>query len=191
MELKWILQLAGVLLGLLYLYLEYKAHIALWAVSMIMPVVHGCLYFQSGLYADAGMQVYYVSAAVYGWVCWRKGNRHTGATRSIGHTPPAQVPRLLAVLAAAYALLAWLLVTFTDSQVPYWDALTTALSIVALWMLSRKWMEQWLVWLVVDAVTVGLYAYKQLPLTAALYVVYCVLAVVGYFHWKKLSISGN
>jgi nicotinamide mononucleotide transporter len=79
-----------------------------------------------------------------------------------------------------------LLVSFTDSTVPFWDALTTALSVVAMWMLSRKYIEQWLVWGVVDAVTVGLYLYKEIPLTAALYALYTVLAVAGWLRWRKV-----
>ena len=74
---------------------------------------------------------------------------------------------------------------FTNSTVPFWDALTTALSVVAMWMLSRKLIEQWLVWGVVDLITVGLYLYKEIPLTAALYGLYTVLAVAGYLRWRK------
>ena len=78
-----------------------------------------------------------------------------------------------------------MLVRFTDSTVPFWDSFTTALSIVAMWLLSRKYMEQWLVWLVVDITTVALYIYKGIPLTAGLYVVYSALAVVGYLKWRR------
>ena len=74
---------------------------------------------------------------------------------------------------------------FTNSTVPFWDSLTTALSIVAMWMLSRKYVEQWLVWLAVDVITVGLYLYKDIPLTAGLYLLYSALAIAGYRRWKK------
>ena len=191
MELKWILQVVGVLLGFLYLYLEYKADIRLWVVSLIMPLVHGCLYFNAGLYADAGMQAYYVLAAVYGWVRWRWAKVPSGQSKPISNMPLRSVPVLLACLAAVYALLVWFLLTQTNSTVPYWDALTTALSIIALYMLSEKWVEQWLVWLLTDAITVGLYIYKEIPLTAGLYGVYCVMALAGYFRWKKMADTGK
>mgnify|MGYP003800841941 FL=1 len=79
-----------------------------------------------------------------------------------------------------------MLVNFTDSTVPFCDSLTTALSIVALWMLSRKYIEQWLVWLVVDAITVGLYLYKEIPITAGLYTLYTCMALAGYFRWRRM-----
>lgn len=185
MELKLILQIAGVVLGLLYLWLEYRADIRLWIVGLIMPLVHGALYYQSGLYADCSMQVYYVLAGVYGWIVWRNAPRHKRAAARIGHTPLRQVAGLVAVYAAAHAGIYLLLTNFTDSVVPFWDAMTTAGSIVAMWMLSRKYVEQWLVWLAVDLVTVGLYFYKGIPLTAGLYALYSALAVAGYLRWRK------
>lgn len=230
MELKLILQLAGVLLGLLYLWLEYRADIRLWVVGLVMPLVHGTLYFESGLYADASMQVYYVLAGLYGWAVWSKARRRSAGTLPspvgndvpadapdavrtdrvagkgfgsaakpaaasagkasaalrIAHTPLRRVPALAAVYLAAHAALYFLLLRFTNSTVPFWDAMTTAASIVAMWMLARKYAEQWLVWLAVDLVTVGLYLYKGIPLTAGLYALYSVLAVAGYLRWRKL-----
>ena len=107
-----------------------------------------------------------------------------GKQRPIGHTPLRQAAGLIAVYAAAHTGIYFLLVGFTNSTVPFWDAMTTAGSIVAMWMLSRKYVEQWLVWLAVDLVTVGLYLYKGIPLTAGLYALYSALAVAGYLRWK-------
>ena len=107
------------------------------------------------------------------------------AALRIGHTPLRTVPALAGVYAAAHIGLYLLLTRFTDSTVPFWDAGTTALSVVAMWMLSRKLVEQWLVWLVVDLVTVGLYLYKDLPYTAGLYALYSALAVAGYLRWRR------
>ena len=115
-----------------------------------------------------------------------EGAKRAAALR-IGHTPLRTVPALAGVYAAAHIGLYLLLTRFTDSTVPFWDAGTTALSVVAMWMLSRKLVEQWLVWLVVDLVTVGLYLYKDLPYTAGLYALYSALAVAGYLRWRKLA----
>ena len=200
MDIKLLLQIAGVLLGLLYLWLEYRADIRLWIVGLVMPLIHGALYYKSGLYADCSMQAYYVLAGLYGWLVWRRRGRKTdagltgpedaeGAKRAaalrIGHTPLRTVPALAGVYAAAHIGLYLLLTRFMDSTVPFWDAGTTALSVVAMWMLSRKLVEQWLVWLVVDLVTVGLYLYKDLPYTAGLYALYSALAVAGYLRWRR------
>lgn len=181
-DLKLILQVVGVVLGLLYLYLEYRVNIYLWIVGMVMPIVHGCLYFNSGLYADAGMQLYYVSAGIYGWLVWKNVPKKS-AKLEITHVPVRMWMRLLVLYAVLHAVIYLVLVSLTNSTVPVLDSLTTALCIVAYWMLSRKYVEQWLVWLVVDAVTVGLYVYKGIPITAMLYSVYTVLALVGYFRW--------
>lgn len=191
MELKLILQIVGVVLGLLYLYLEYRANIWLWVVGIIMPIVHGSLYFRSGLYADASMQLYYILAGLYGLFVWLRGgsSKQSGQAKEelrISHTPLKVGLGLLILYGALHGLLYWLLITFTDSTVPILDSFTTALCIIAYWMLSRKYVEQWLVWLVVDAVTVGLYIYKGIPLTAGLYGLYTCLAVVGYLRWRRM-----
>ncbi len=188
MDWKLILQLVGVALGLLYLYLEYRANIWLWVVGIIMPIVHGTLYFRSGLYADCSMQLYYILAGLYGLWVWKRGSRKEqgGVETPICHTPSENWMQLVVFYVAIHAALYVLLTTFTDSTVPFLDSFTTALCILAYWMLSRKYVEQWLVWLVVDAVTVGLYLYKGIPLTAALYGLYTVLAVVGYLRWRKV-----
>ncbi len=185
MELKLVLQIVGVRLGLLYLWLEYRANIWLWVVGAIMPMVHGLLYFESGLYADSAMQCYYVAAGIYGLVVWLVGKRRKENRLEIGHTPLRLIFPLVLMYAVAFGVIYFVLTRYTDSTVPLWDAMTTALSMVAMWMLSRKYVEQWLVWLVVDAITVGLYIYKGIPLTAALYGLYTALAVVGYYRWKN------
>ncbi len=197
MDWKLILQLAGIVLGLLYLWLEYRADIRLWIVGLIMPVVHGVLYYRSGLYADCSMQVYYVLAGLYGWAMWQRGrsrmknakNIPTARTApksfAITRTPLRQVPLLVGAYALVHVGIYLLLVRFTNSTVPFWDSFTTALSVVAMWMLSRKYAEQWLVWLVVDLTTVGLYVYKEIPFTAGLYLLYSALAVAGYLRWNR------
>ena len=185
MELKLILQIVGVVLGLLYLWLEYRANIWLWIVGAIMPCVHCVLYYQSGLYADCAMQGYYILAGLYGLVVWLMGRKRTERPLKIAHTPLRLLFPLVAVYGVLHAALYYLLAEFTDSTVPFWDSMTTAMSMVAMWMLSRKYIEQWLVWLVVDAITVGLYNYKGIPLTGALYALYTALAVAGYLRWRR------
>ena len=154
MELKLVLQIVGTLLGLLYLWLEYKANIWLWIVGAIMPVVHGVLYLNSGIYADAAMQLYYVLAGVYGLCVWMRGTKRAERVVSIQHTLSKWIFPLVAVYLLLHILMYYVLSEFTDSRVPFFDSMSTALSIVAMWMLSRKLVEQWLVWLVVDMISV-------------------------------------
>ena len=185
MDIKLILQIVGIALGLLYLWLEYKANIWLWVVGMLMPCVHCVLYYKSGLYADCAMQAYYIAAGLYGLAVWLLGHKRTEKPLKIDHTPLRLALPLVVIYGVLHAAIYFVLVRFTDSSVPFWDAMTTAMSMVAMWLLSRKYIEQWLVWLVVDAITVGLYFYKGIPFTAGLYTLYTALAVVGYLRWKR------
>lgn len=188
---KLVLQLAGIVLGLLYLWLEYRANIWLWAVSIVMPMVHGVLYYRSGLYADMAMNVYYVIAGFYGWIVWLRGSggKSDKPALRISSTPWRLGVILTVVGAVVWAAIYFILVHYTDSTVPVLDSLTTAMSIVALWMLSRKYLEQWLVWLAVDAISCGLYIYKGIPFTAGLYGLYTILAVAGYMRWRRVMLS--
>ena len=178
------MEILGFVLGFLYLWLELRASIYLWIVGAIMPAVYALVYFDAGLYADCGIQIYYILAAVYGWWAWafRNGEKQETPILSI---PRRYVLPLALVALACFVALAWLLIHCTDSTVPYSDAFTTSLSIVAMWMLSRKYVEQWLVWCFVDALYVALYIYKDLYFTAVLYAVYALIAIYGYFDWKR------
>lgn len=185
MELKTILQLTGIILGLLYLWLEYRASAWLWIAGLVMPAVHGFLYFKSGLYADFGMQIYYILASLYGLAVWLGGTERNKRRILIQTTPLHLWPWIAASCLLALGVIYLILTSFTNSTVPFWDALTTAMSIIAMWMLSRKFTEQWLVWAAVDAITVALYIYKGIPFTASLYMLYTILAVIGYRKWSR------
>lgn len=184
MDWSLILQIVGTTLGLIYLWLEYKANIWVWVVSALMAINHGTLYLNSGIYADAAMQLYYLLAAIYGLVVWKRNSKDE-KSGSIKHTPVRWILPLVAVYAVLHVVIYFVLTQFTDSSVPFLDSMSTALCVVATWMLSRKLVEQWLVWLVVDMISVGLYIYKGIPLTALLYTLYCVLAVAGYMRWRR------
>lgn len=185
MDWSLILQIVGTTLGLIYLWLEYKANLWVWVIGAIMPMVHGVLYLTSGIYADAAMQLYYVAAGIYGLVVWKRHPKDSSSGR-IKHTPLRWILPLVAIYVVLHVAIYFVLTDFTDSRVPFFDSMSTALSIVAMWMLSRKLVEQWLVWLVVDMISVGLYLYKGIPLTAGLYAVYSVLAIVGYVRWLRI-----
>ena len=181
------LELLGTLVGLLYLWFEYRASIYLWIVSVIMPAIYLFVYYDAGLYADCGINVYYLIAAIYGWVVWQYGGKK-GEEDSlpITHIPAKRVLGATAVFVVAFVGIAWLLMRYTDRNVPWCDAFTTALSVIGMWMLARKYLEQWWVWLVVDVACVGLYLYKELYFTAALYALYAIAAVFGWLNWIKL-----
>lgn len=194
-DIDTIFEIAGFVTGLAYLYFEYHANRLLWLMSVIMPMISIWVYFRAGLYADFGINIYYLVIAAYGYVVWSFGlNRKEHKKHKplvITHMRIAYYVPAFAVLAALFGLLYWILADFTNSTVPGWDSFTTALSIVATWMLARKYIEQWLVWFVVDAVCVGLYIYKEIYFYAALYAVYTVIAILGYFKWLRLMREGR
>ena len=179
------LEILGTLVGVLYLYWEYRASMKVWVAGIIMPALSLGVYWKAALYADFGINVYYLVAAVYGYMVWRFGGDKKKQALPITSTPGrAWLPLGLAFL-AAFLLMGYVLENFTDSTVPWWDSFTTALSIVGMFMLARKWVEQWLVWILVDVVSAGLYVFKDIHFYAALYAVYAVVAVFGYFEWKR------
>jgi len=176
-------------LGLAYILLEYRASIWLWAVGFAMQSLGIVLYYQKGLYADCGMEFYYLAMTVYGWWNWARKN-----SPLTSHHSPLKIthfPLRLALIWTVITLGIWLalylfLAYCTDSRVPLADSFTTALSFVGIWALARKYLEQWLIWIVVDVVTCCLYFYKDIPFKASLYALYVVIAILGYRKWRRM-----
>ena len=174
------------ILGLLYIWLEYRASILLWFVGIIMPALDIYLYWSHGLYGDAGMAAYYTLAAVYGYCIWKfKKTRKQKLSLPIAFMPKKQYLPVALFFLAAWGITYFVLITWTNSTVPVLDSFTNALSFVGLWALARKYAEQWLFWIVVDAVCTVLYVHKGIPFKALLYGLYIVIAVLGYIKWRK------
>lgn len=152
-----------------------------------MPAISIVVYFNAGLYADFGINIYYLVVALYGWYVWKfaKG-RKTKQHLPITHTPRKAYIWLIAAFLICFIAIGEILVHFTNSNVPWWDSFTTALSIVGMWMLARKYLEQWLAWIAVDAVCAGLYIYKEIYFYAALYAIYTIIAWFGYKKWLRM-----
>ena len=183
-------------LGLAYIIFEYKASIWLWAVGFAMQSLGIVLFYQKGLYADCGMEFYYLAMTVYGWWNWaRKKKNQDKQAKNDGQKNNLAAPThferrfilpwtfaTLVIWGAIYYFLAY----HTDSTVPLADSFTTALSVVGIWALARKYLEQWLIWIVVDVVTCALYFYKDIPFKASLYGLYVVIAILGYRKWRMM-----
>ena len=185
------LEILGVTTGIIYLWLEYRASIYLWIAGMIMPAIYIFIYYDAGLYADFGINIYYLVIAIYGWLAWKTGFRLSDTKKRDGGLPISRTPKkvwakMSVVYIATQIPIAWILINYTDSTVAWADSFTTALSIVGMWMLARKYIEQWWVWCVVDVASCALYVYKGLYFTAILYLFYAIIAIFGYFKWKKM-----
>ncbi len=188
-----IIEIIGAVIGLTYLFLEYKANVWLWPVGILMSLFYVAIFFHGKFYADAAIYLYYIGANIYGWLKWTRSRDDVLSADNIPadelvitHTPKSQILPLAIVSVILWGVLFWVLKTFTDSPVPMGDAFTTALSIVAMWMLARKYLEQWMLWIVVNVVSTILYFWKGLYPTGVLFIVYVIVAVLGYFRWRKL-----
>jgi len=181
----WI-EIFGVITGIIYVVLEVKQNRLLWPLGIATSAAYVYIFFGGKFYADMGLQLYYVLISIYGWYFWSRG----GTRRVKGELPVIRINRrqftwLLLVFMAAWIGIYFVLDRFTDSVVPVGDSLTTALAIVATWMLTRKIIEQWFLWILANGVSIGLYIYKGLYPTVILYAVYTGMAVYGYFEWKR------
>ena len=157
------LEILGVIVGIIYLWLEYRASIYMWITGIIMPAIYIFVYYQAGLYADFGINIYYLVIALYGWFVWKTGFTLTGKRETIerelpiSHMSGGNWAKIAVVYIATQLFITWLLINYTDSTVPWADSFTTALSIVGMWMLARKYIEQWWVWCIVDVASSTLY----------------------------------
>lgn len=177
-------EVCGTLTGFLYLGFSIRQHFLTWPVGLLNALFYIAVFYTSRIYADMTLQFYYVFISIYGWWSWYHGSS-TGNVLMVTKTDRVLWLKLSLTFLLLFTIIAYILLYYTNSQVPYWDAVTTALSIVATWMLARKKIEHWLVWVVVDAISMGLFIFKELYPTTLLFFVYTVLAVYGYSEWKK------
>ena len=187
---NWI-EILGTICGVVYLYQELKASIWMWLTGIIMPTLSLIVYYETGLYADFGINIYYLCAAVYGFFVWKYGKHSHEKERPITHTPRNKWLPFLLTFLICFFVIGIILQTQTDSSVPWWDSFTTALSIVGMWMLAHKWIEQWWTWVVVDAVSSALYVYKEIYFFATLYALYTIIAIYGYLKWKEIMMLSS
>lgn len=180
----------GTTLGLAYIYLEFKENVWMWVIGSIMPVIYFFVLFDKGVYGDCATEVYAFGAGLYGLWVWLSGKKRTGKDVPITRTPKKLKPMLWLA-----ALVLWIVIStilrHTDSTVASLDALSTTFYLIALWMLAKKYIEQWWVWFACDAISTGLYIYKGVYGRAFLYGLYTLLAVYGYYVWRKKMVTND
>ncbi|MFV0365425.1 MAG: nicotinamide riboside transporter PnuC [Mangrovibacterium sp.] len=179
-------ELLGTILGLIYIFLSVKQNIWTWPVGLACSVLYIYVYFHAKFYADMALQFYYVGVSIYGWYFWLKGNKQNKKKElAVSRCTDKQWLLLLLSAMALCLFIFFILNDYTDSPVPLGDAITTALSLVATWMLARKLVEHWTLWIFIDAYSTYLYVQKDLMPTALLFIVYTIMAIVGFVQWKK------
>jgi nicotinamide mononucleotide transporter len=176
------LELFGAVTGAISVWLAVRENVWNWWIGIVNNAVYLIVFFEGRLFGDASLQVFYIAISVYGIVRWLHGGDRGGAApvRRIGAAEAALLA--VALLAATFGLQRYFAVL--HDAAPLLDAFTTAGSIIAQYMLARKYLENWLVWIVVDAVSIYLYVWKELQLTAALYALFLAMCIVGFVQWR-------
>jgi nicotinamide mononucleotide transporter len=178
------LELLAVAWGVLTVWLTVRQNIWCWPVGSASNVLFTVIFFRERLYADMALQVIYIALNFYGWYEWLYGGR--GRTPlPVRRTPGRRRWVLAGLAAAAIAGLSYGLRTFTDASLPFWDATTTVLSLVAQYMLAKKWIENWGVWITVNVLYIGIYAVKELYFTSAQQLIFIWLSAMGFMAWRK------
>jgi nicotinamide mononucleotide transporter len=176
-------EIIGFFAGITGVWLAAKENPWNWPLGIISVGVYAVVFLKSKLYGDMLLQLFYIVIGIYGWYIWLKGAH--GLKMKIENCKKEESLFLFFISIAGFFVAVFLLKK-TDSNVPYLDGLTTVLSITATWMMARKYIEHWLIWIFVDLVYVFLYSYKSLYLTAVLYFIFTILAVYGFYEWRRI-----
>jgi nicotinamide mononucleotide transporter len=176
----------GFVTGAICVWLLVREHMWNWPVALANNVFFFVLFLRGRLYADMGLQVVFFGLGVYGWLHWFLGRngRGDGAPLAIGRTTRREWIALTLAIPLLTTALARILV-LVNGAAPFWDALTTALSLAALYLQCRKRLETWWLWIAADVVYIPLYLSRQLPLTAVLYAVFLTMCLVGLREWSR------
>lgn len=185
-------EIISLITGLLYLFFSIRQNILLWPVGIIASAYAAIVFYNSQLYADMSLNIYYIAVSCYGWYHWltRKDNVSHRSIKIIILRKSEwilylAIALLLAIIIAELLIHVPTRIGLQPSAVPWWDAFLTAGSIVATWLLAKKVLDQWLWWVLIDALYVGVLIYKELYFMAILFFVYTFMAIVGYNAWRK------
>ncbi|MFI5231797.1 MAG: nicotinamide riboside transporter PnuC [Gemmatimonadales bacterium] len=182
-EIDW-LQWTAVGTGVISVYLSVRQKIWSWPTALVNVALYFVVFRDEKLYADMGLQVIYFALSLYGWYEWLYGGENRTELK-VSRANAAMGARLGAITVVGVAVLGTLFARYTDAALPYVDSATATVSLVAQWMMTRKVLENWAVWIAVDVVYVGMFIYKHLYPTAGLYAGFLVLAVMGHLQWLR------
>ncbi|MBO9490638.1 nicotinamide mononucleotide transporter [Endozoicomonas sp. G2_1] len=183
-----ILEWIAVLTGLSYTVLAARGNIWCWPAALVSTVLYTYIFYDFYLWMDSLLQVYYFAMAIYGWLCWR--NRQEISVNEeivIKSWHWHKHSLVIGGLAVISLVVGWLMASFTPAHFPYMDAATTVFSVFATYLIAQKVLENWLYWLVIDAVSIYIYLEKGLQPTAFLFALYTMIVCFGYWHWLTLA----
>ncbi|NRF38610.1 nicotinamide riboside transporter PnuC [Pedobacter foliorum] len=180
-----LLEWFGVFTGILCVWLAAKNNIYNWPIAIVSVVIYIFIFFESKLYADMGLQVYFFAMNVYGWYFWSKNRNNPEASRPIAIITQKEIILSILGVIVFTAILGFVLKKNTDASFPFLDSFCTACSLIAQIFLARKVLQNWLIWIFVDIIYVGMYISKDLYATAVMYALYVYIASVGYLDWRR------
>lgn len=176
----------GVFTGILCVWLAAKNNIYSWPIAIVSVIIYSFIFFESKLYADMGLQFYFFFMNIYGWYFWSKNRNNPEDSRPISIITKKEIYLSIAGVIIFTLLLGFFLKENTDAHLPFIDSFCTACSFVAQVFLARKVIQNWLIWIFVDIIYVGVYLSKGLYPTAIMYALYVYIALVGYLDWRKI-----
>lgn len=179
-----ILEALGVIFGLLSVWFAKRESILVFPTGIISVLIYVYLCFTTRLYADMSINAYYFIMSVYGWYYWSRKDQTDHQTPITRNTRREWIWSI-SILVISFVILSQLLIHFTDSDVPIIDALTTAIFFVGMQLMAKKKIENWLAWIIGDFISIPLYYYKGLVLTSFQFLVFFIIAILGYISWKK------
>lgn len=186
-------QITGVLLGLVYLYLEYKASIWMWAAGILMTIFYIVIFYESNLYASMGIYIFFLVASIYGWLSWllkhRKAKENNKNSAPVTRMPINNLILVIGGIFLVTVILIYILTNYTDNRIEilFGDSLSTALNIVALSMAAQKWAEQWLLLIPANMISAVLLFLQHDQISGILFIVYFIVSIFGYLNWKRLA----
>jgi nicotinamide mononucleotide transporter len=176
-----VLSIIAFITGVLGVWLTIKQNIYCWPAALISVVTSMLEFFNEKLYGDMALQVVYFAAGVYGWIYWQKNLKEEFRVSNV----PSDSLISLTIITITQAVLYYFLLSYFGGDKPVFDAILTAASLTATYMMIRKWVENWFAWVIIDSAYVFLYGIKQMWLFSLLYLIFAVIAFIGWLKWRK------
>lgn len=183
------IEVIALIFSIVYIFLSINQRLSTWIFGFLCSLLYVVVFFQTRFYAGMGLQVYYAVISIYGWFSWKHGKSVSDAGLEVTRTTGKMLRVIFAVSFALFLVIYILLKKHTDSPIPLPDAFTTSFSLAATWMLARKKLEHWIFWIFIDVASVAMFLYREMYPTVILFVIYTIMAVAGYYRWKKSMIK--
>ncbi len=180
-----LIEIFGLISGILAVWLLIKQSIWTWPIGITYIAASLYIFYSAKLYADLALHIFYLLMHIYGWYYWLKGGDRTESALAVSSEDNKTLLILLALCAVTIFISGTLFSAYTDADLPYWDNTTSVLSLLAMWLQSRKKIESWALWLIIDILAAGIYFYKEIYFYSLLYIIYIGMAFMGYIAWHK------